>query len=112
MIRIALLKHMPAYRRNTCPECKTNRRPSGHNCPACHATYMRAWRATHTMTAEQRKRANARSYAHVYLKRGKLKKEPCEWCGSLSVQMHHDDYNRPLVVRWFCADCHRTHHQS
>lgn len=40
------------------------------------------------------------------LRSGKLKKGPCEVCGSTCVQAHHDDYSRPLVVRWLC----RRHH--
>src|SRR5262245_57418077 len=40
------------------------------------------------------------------LKRGKIKRQPCEVCGS-TAQMHHDDYSRPLEVRWLC----RPHHQ-
>lgn len=49
---------------------------------------------------------NARSYLHVYVKRGKVKKGPCEVCGSLDVEPHHDDYSKPLQVHWLC----RTHH--
>ena len=55
-----------------------------------------------------RMKANARSYAHVYIKRGKLKKGICEVCGSADVEAHHDDYTKPLAVRWFC----RLHHNA
>jgi hypothetical protein len=41
---------------------------------------------------------------------GKLTKEPCEVCGDPKVQAHHDDYSRPLDVRWLCAVHHREHH--
>jgi hypothetical protein len=67
---------------------------------------MREWRKTHPLSAEQHFRDNARSYANVYKQRGKLSPQPCEVCGSLEVEMHHDDYSKPLQVRWFC----RPHH--
>jgi hypothetical protein len=66
---------------------------------------MRKWRKTHPMTAEQRYKDNARSYANVYLRRGKIEKVACEICGKPG-QMHHDDYSKPLDVRWLC----RPHH--
>lgn len=44
------------------------------------------------------------------LRRGELRKEPCEVCGALRVDGHHDDYSRPLAVRWLCRQHHRDHH--
>ena len=55
---------------------------------------------------------NARSYAHVYLKRGKLKKEPCQECGDLISEMHHPDYSKPLKIIWLCRVCHLELHRS
>ena len=41
---------------------------------------------------------------------GRLKREPCEDCGATErVQAHHDDYSKPLSVRWLCFRCHREH---
>ena len=82
-------------------------------CHWCHAANMRATRPLHSeLPTPARLRANARSYASVYLKRGKLKKKPCERCGEEKVQMHHEDYSQPLQVRWLCRECHLALHAS
>lgn len=96
----------------TC-KCGSITRPGQRYCNPCHATYMRSWRPKHSeLTDEQRKRANARSYANVYLNRGKLEREPCEKCGDEKAQMHHDDYDLPLVVRWLCKLHHLEEHAT
>lgn len=38
--------------------------------------------------------------------RGKLTRGACEVCGGVPADGHHEDYNKPLEVRWLC----RTHH--
>lgn len=47
-----------------------------------------------------------------YLRRGKVEKKPCEICGSLKVQGHHEDYSKPLEVRWLCSKHHQELHLS
>ena len=43
------------------------------------------------------------------LKDGRLKREPCA-CGNTRDMAHHDDYSKPLEVRWLCARCHAKEH--
>ena len=43
---------------------------------------------------------------------GALVRNPCEVCGNPKAQGHHDDYSKPLVVRWLCASHHREHHAN
>jgi hypothetical protein len=72
---------------------------------------MREWRKTHPLTPEQKIRDSARSYANVYLHRGLILRQPCEVCGA-RAEMHHDDYAKPLEVRWLCREHHLAHHAS
>lgn len=64
------------------------------------------------LSPEQKRRANARAYANCYLRRGRLSKQPCEDCGAEGAEMHHDDYDKPLQVRWKCRACHMQHHEK
>jgi hypothetical protein len=41
---------------------------------------------------------------------GKLIRQPCEVCGELRVQAHHDDYSKPLDVKWLCTKHHAERH--
>jgi hypothetical protein len=44
---------------------------------------------------------------------GKLQKMPCEVCGTIkNLHAHHDDYSKPLDVRWLCAEHHKKHHNE
>lgn len=45
------------------------------------------------------------------LRRGIMSRQPCEVCGAEKAEAHHDDYSKPLEVRWLCHKCHiRSHH--
>jgi ribosomal protein S27AE len=41
---------------------------------------------------------------------GRLVKQPCEKCGAERVHAHHDDYSKPLDVRWLCPKHHAEEH--
>jgi hypothetical protein len=38
---------------------------------------------------------------------GRITKRPCEVCGAAKVEAHHDDYAKPLEVRWLCNPHHK-----
>lgn len=44
------------------------------------------------------------------IRNGSLVRGKCEICGLKKTHAHHDDYSKPLDVRWLCALCHiRVH---
>jgi len=44
------------------------------------------------------------------IRAGRLVRGRCEVCGGRG-QAHHDDYSRPLEVRWLCPKDHKLVHQ-
>ena len=42
---------------------------------------------------------------------GRLARQPCEVCGAAKAQAHHDDYGKPLDVRWLCTTHHAEWHK-
>lgn len=95
-----------------CSKCGEPHDSAGRYCLKCHAAYMRAWRKTHPLTGEALRKANVRSYAGVYRRRGLIPQEDCRMCGSSQSQMHHPDYDKPLEVVWLCRLCHLALHQA
>ena len=72
---------------------------------------MRKWRKTHKLFGLARIKDIARHYARVYVVRGKIKKTGCEICGKKNhLHAHHEDYSKPLAVRWFCEKHHLQLH--
>ena len=55
-------------------------------------------RASHVMVSEA-------------IRSGKLIREPCEYCSRLGAIPHHDDYAKPMDVRWLCPTCHKEWHK-
>lgn len=114
--------------RKSCPRCGQHKllsafapnpaRPRGVNayCRPCHRAYMKTAQQRsrrRPRPVEQRRRrlygkhAIAARMVQGAIQLGILTRQPCETCGTTEhVHAHHDDYMKPLDVRWLC----RTHH--
>lgn len=68
--------------------------------------WMRAYRVAHATKDAARLRVRRAIEAGV------LVRQPCEACGAARVHAHHDDYCKPLDVRWLCPEHHREHHRE
>ena len=76
-------------------------------------------------TLEQQKRINEIKYewirrnpqkrkAHNLLNSAlrckRIEKQPCIVCGKKEAEAHHDDYSKPLEVKWLCRKHHAELH--
>jgi hypothetical protein len=66
----------------------------------------RAWRQQNKL------RSAAHSAVARAMKKGDLVRQPCEVCNHEKTVAHHDDYDKPLSVRWLCQPCHMQHHHQ
>ena len=79
--------------------------------------YQRKWRKENGREAQKRwaeknkEKLSVHRRARYALKTGKIKRGPCEKCKTRkNVVMHHDDYEKPLEIRWLCKIHHREIH--
>lgn len=85
---------------------------------AYNKEYNRQWRLKNGYQNEAKSdllyphKRKARELLRIAVARGEVKKYPCEVCGNKRSQGHHDDYNKPLEVRWFCALHHKQLHST
>lgn len=68
-------------------------------------------REKYSADKEFRKYHAIRTGVTMAVKKGQLRKKPCEVCGELKVEAHHCDYNKPLDVMWLCKKCHTEWHK-
>lgn len=83
--------------------------------------YRKKWRiknkAKHSTWVERWRQNNLhKKYAHGVLERAVAKgivlRGVCEICGKDKVDGHHDNYSKPLSVRWLCRKHHKEYHLS
>lgn len=83
-----------------------------------HSQYAKAWRRENPDYRKKRFEAHPEEYEKhvarekfgIAVRKGLIKRLPCERCKSTTVEGHHPDYSRPLEVRWLCRPHHRELH--
>jgi hypothetical protein len=95
-----------------CTVCQVNPRLSYHHyCHQCKSDYQKAtrlkrWKERHP-NYEARRIENARQYATGLLRRGKIKRGPCVFCGKPGKHFHHYDYEKcTMNFDNVCLMCH------
>ncbi len=98
----------PEYRHNEKKKYRKNNKPLLRKIKA-------KWRLNHKEEILEKQRIYGKQYreknkhkikAHYILnnaiKRGEVIRQPCEICGNIKSQAHHEDYTKPFEVRWLC----------
>lgn len=74
----------------------------------------RGSRQSASYLSEYRKKYPNKYRAHCLvnnnIRKGNILKECCEICGNEKSVAHHDDYLKPLKVRWLCQAHHKQWH--
>jgi hypothetical protein len=53
-----------------------------------------------------------RNIVSKHIRRGHLKRRPCEVCGAANdIHAHHDDYSKPFEIVWLCRRHHAELHR-
>lgn len=105
---------------NKCKEC--NKQDVRKNRSA-NVDYYRQYdkergnRQSYDYVVDYRSKNKNKRKAHGIVQRAvrsmKLFKEPCEVCGQAEgVHAHHDDYLKPLNIRWLCPAHHKQWHDE
>lgn len=89
-------------------------------CKICQSHIMKQWKLDNSERAsgvvrEWRRNHQDGMIAHELVRRalrsGAVKREPCEVCGNKKSHGHHDDYSKPLDIRWLCSKHHAEQHR-
>lgn len=94
-----------------CRKCTTKRMKRYRNTEEGRKIVYRALKKSE---ARYPLRRRARSYLNGYISQGLVKKpKKCENClRKKSLQGHHEDYTKPLIVKWLCRGCHADLHKA
>ncbi len=58
----------------------------------------------------RREKCRVQQIAAKAIQQGRLERQVCEICGDERTHAHHDDYSKPLSVRWLCPRHHQLFH--
>ena len=79
-------------------------------CSKCYKENSNHLSYRHKMNEKDKMMQKARIIVHKMVKEGSLFPEKCIVCGKLPTEAHHEDYNKPLNVKWVCKKHHKEIH--
>lgn len=92
-----------------CRDCAKAKRAAYYQTENGHAKreqYREKYRGKYAL------KVKAQSMIRHDIRVGKVSRKPCEICGDVKSHAHHDDYSKPLDVRWLCAKHHAEWHRG
>ena len=116
--KLAALTSWRKYRKNNVSACRERVRLQYEKDPQKIIANTKAYQ--HTPKGKevrkksdnlQKKKFPERIAAREIVRKADFKKQLCEACGSPNAHKHHDDYSKPLEIRWLCVSCHMAHHK-
>lgn len=111
--RLENIEHVMEYDRNRPNKKERSRRQAERlrNDPEA-AEKSREWKREWANRNQDKRHCHHK--VHSAIRRGELSApSKCESCMAKGkTEAHHDDYSKPLMIRWLCGDCHRAYHKK
>ncbi len=100
---------------------KTNAGKQRFCCRECNTRALKSYRLTprgrekinnavYKSIKKHPNRQKARSLVRLAIKNGNLVKPLKCKCGNRVIEAHHENYSKPLNVKWLCRKCHSDLH--
>jgi hypothetical protein len=88
---------------STCKECRKKYRNK-------EKYYLKSKRHIDKFPMKQKARLNLK----IAIDKGLIVRPgKCSNCNETTkIQAHHEDYNKPLEVKWLCVNCHKNAHKG
>ena len=103
-------------RRSYCTECSTifdrNRRQLLMQDPENRKKRIEKDLKRFQSDTDYQKKVLARALTKKAIRSKIMIRMPCEVCGEIKSEAHHDDYDKPYDVRWLCRKHHGAHHRQ
>jgi hypothetical protein len=101
--KVCTKRDSTAHRNNNLSKIRAyDRKRGARQTPEYHAQYRK----------DNPQKYKARTMVNNAVRDGKLFSQPCEVCEASGTHAHHDDYAKPLNVRWLCPSCHTKWHKD